>query len=193
MLLTAYAYGAVFTVMPDFGEHVGIRNKGLLFTFLTVASLSVRLVAGRASDYYGRRTVLLVASGMVAVSMILLGLGSTPRDLIIAVTLYGLAQGMTSPTLFAWATDLSDENHKGRGISTLYIFMEMGIGIGAFASGLVFGNDPANFFVTFLICAMLAFVAFVYLIFLHRIPAGLPRDQAVLPADESISSDLDQI
>jgi len=164
MLLTAYSYGAVYTVIPDFGEFVGIKNKGLLFTILTVASLSVRLIAGKASDRYGRRRVLMVSSAIATVSMLLLAFGSTPRDLMIAIMVYGIAQGTTSPTLLAWATDLSDENHKGRGISSLYIFMEMGIGVGALASGFIFANDPDNFFITFFICSVLCFIAFVYLI-----------------------------
>jgi MFS family permease len=171
MLLTAYSYGAVFTVIPDFGEYVGIKNKGLLFMFLTVASLSVRLIAGKASDYYGRRKVLLVSSLLASVAMLLLAFGATPRDLMIGVSLYGLAQGMTSPTLMAWATDLSDENHKGRGIGSLYIFMEMGIGIGAFASGLIYANDSSNFFTTFFTCSLLCLLAFGYLI-MHRIRKG---------------------
>lgn len=166
MLFTAYSYGAVYTVIPDFGEFVGIKNKGLLFMFLTVASLSVRLMAGKASDYYGRRKVLLVSSLLGCVSMLVLSLGTTPRDLMVAVSLYGLAQGMTSPTLMAWATDLSDEKFKGRGISSLYIFMEMGIGIGAFSSGLIYGNDPKNFMPTFLTCSFLCLLAFAYLVFM---------------------------
>lgn len=192
MLLTAYSYGAVYTVMPDFGEFVGIRNKGLLFTFLTVASLSVRLLAGKASDYVGRRNVLMVSTGLVVVAMVLLAFGTTPRDLMIAVTIYGFAQGMTSPTLFAWATDLSDENHKGRGISSLYIFMEMGIGVGAFASGYIYGNQPGNFMVTFITCAVLAALAFLYLLTLRK-PTPAPKVVAVANPAENVGSELDQL
>ncbi|NBW37722.1 MAG: MFS transporter [Cytophagia bacterium] len=39
MLLYAYSYGAVFTLLPDLGDYLKINNKGLLFSFLTVASL----------------------------------------------------------------------------------------------------------------------------------------------------------
>ena len=149
--------------------------------FLTVASLSVRLIAGKASDRFGRRSVLLVSCVIGAVSMLVLGLGSTPRDLLIAISLYGLAQGMTSPTLFAWATDLSDERYKGRGISSLYIFMEMGIGVGAFASGFIYGNDSANFLVTFLTASLLSATAFLYLIFTKY--TGRPRATAQIIGD----------
>jgi MFS family permease len=34
MMLATYAYGAVFTVLPDFCLHLGIENKGLPFVFL---------------------------------------------------------------------------------------------------------------------------------------------------------------
>jgi MFS family permease len=170
MFLATYAYGAVFTVMPDFGKYVGIQNKGLLFTFLTVASLSMRLIAGKASDRYGRKEVLMVSTILITASMLIFGFSTTPLHLMIAVSLYGMAQGMTSPTLFAWATDLSDNKHKGRGISSLYIFMEAGIGLGALFSGLLYDNDPGKFFVTFLACGLLSALAFVYLIFLRRQP-----------------------
>jgi MFS family permease len=97
--------------------------------------------------------------------MVTIGLASTPQMLIIGVTLYGFAQGSTSPTLLAWATDLSDNRFKGRGIASLYIFMELGIGLGALCSGWIYGNDPGNFFITFLISGLLSTLAFAYLIY----------------------------
>ncbi len=192
MVLTAYSYGTLYTVMPDFGEYVGIRNKGLLFTFFTIASLSVRLIAGKASDYFGRRSVLMVSTAMAASAMLFMGFAETPAHLMIAVTVYGLAQGMTSPTLFAWATDLSDEQHKGRGISSLYIFMELGIGVGAFASGWLYGNEPENFLITFLFCSVLAGLAFVYLVFFRTSPPAV-RPVPVSQQAESVGSELDQM
>ena len=165
MVLVAFSYGAVFTVIPDFGQFVGIKNKGLLFTFLTIASLLVRLLAGKASDRYGRVEVLRVSTFLIFVAMMIVGMASTPLMLIIGVTLYGFAQGSTSPTLLAWATDLSDDRFKGRGIASLYIFMELGIGLGALCSGWVYGNQSDNFFVTFLISGLLSAIAFAYLIY----------------------------
>jgi len=167
MVLTAYAYGAMFTVIPDFGSFVGIKNKGLLFTFLTVASLLVRLLAGKASDRFGRVPVLKLSTLLMMSSMIVVGFASDATLLIIGVSLYGLAQGTTSPTLLAWATDLSDEQHRGRGIASLYIFMEFGIGMGALLSGLIYGNQSSHFFITFITCAALSLLAFVYLMTKH--------------------------
>lgn len=168
MVLCAYAYGAVFTIIPDFGQHVGVKNKGILFTYLTMASLLVRLIGGKASDKWGRKRVLKVSSLTIACGMTTIALADTTTQLILGIVVYGLGQGVTSPTLLAWATDLSDPHHKGRGIASLYIFMELGIGIGAFFSGLIYNNESSHFFSTFLLCAILPTLAFVYLV-LHRV------------------------
>ena len=164
MLLCAFSFGAVYTVIPDFGEFVGIKNKGLLFTYFTVASLMVRLLGGKASDYYGRSQVLKFSTVLLTFAMIAIGFAESSFMLSAGVFLYGLAHGITSPTLLAWASDLSDNQHKGRGLASLYIFMEMGIGLGAFISGLIYANDSAHFVFTFLTCALLSSIAFIYLI-----------------------------
>jgi MFS family permease len=163
MVLCSYAYGAVYTVIPDFGEAVGIRNKGLLFAAFTFASLVVRLIGGKASDRFGRKPVLFVSTSFIAISMLIIAFAETSTQLITGMTLYGFAQGATSPTLLAWAADLSHVNYKGRGIASLYIFMEFGIGIGAFASGLIYANQSSNFLLTFGVCGGLALLAFGYL------------------------------
>lgn len=164
MFLYAYSYGACFTLLPDLGDYVGIKNNGLLFTFLTVASLMVRLVAGKASDRYGRVPILRVSTFLLAISLIILGIGTEAWHIMLGVVIYGMGQGMTSPTLLAWATDLSDERFKGRGIASLYIFMEAGIGVGAFLSGWMFGNNSENFGLVFFAGTLLSTGAFLYLV-----------------------------
>ena len=163
MMLCTYAYGNLFTVIPDFGAFLGIQNKGLLFTYFTVASLMVRLIAGSASDTYGRINVLKVSTILMTVGMMWIAFADSKTLLIIGAFIYGLAQGASSPTLMAWATDLSDPEHKGRGVASIYIFMEFGIGMGALLSGWIYANDSSRFFATFAISAMLSTLAFVYL------------------------------
>ncbi len=168
MGLCAYAYGNLFTIMPDFGSLMGIKNKGLLFTYFTVASFLVRLIAGKASDVFGRVKVLRVSVAWMALSMAWIAVADTKLSLIIGASLYGLAQGATSPTLLAWAADLSNPEHKGRGVASLYIFMELGIGVGAFASGLIYADQVPMIKITFLISSALSAVGFLYLLWVRR-------------------------
>lgn len=163
MVLSAYAYGNLFTIIPDLGVFHKIENTGLLFTYFTVASLTVRLVAGRASDIYGRVTVLKFSTALITAGMLTIGFSTDKSVLIVGAFMYGLAQGATSPTLLAWATDLSSEEHRGRGIASLYIFMELGIGLGALFSGWIFANDFTRFALTFGVSACLSMMSFLYL------------------------------
>lgn len=165
MLMSAYAYGTFLTVIPDFGEHLGIKNKGGMFAYFTMASLMVRLLAGKASDRYGRKKVVRLSISMIVLAMIVVATATTPFALLAGITLYGLGHGMTSPTLLAWAADLSDEKQKGKGLASLYMFMELGIGIGALVSADIYQNKTTHFVWTFLACSALSAVAFIYLMF----------------------------
>ena len=169
MLLLGFSYGTAITLAPDFGEYVGIKNKGLVLTYMTIASLFIRLVGGKASDLYGRQPVLLVCAFFIVVSMLITGFAQTQWQLILGFALYGLANGTSSPTLIAWATDLSDPKARGRGVASVYIFMELGIGLGALLSGTFYGNDSGRFSLVFGICAALAGVAVLYLLFKRRV------------------------
>lgn len=166
MGLAMYAYGTVLTLIADMGEHVGIHRKELLFTCFTLTSLAVRLVAGKASDKYGRPPVMVFSCVVIMISMLMISVSQTQGLLIAGVCLYGLGQGSVSPTLLAWATDVSEAHHKGRALASLYIFMELGIGVGAIASGWIYSLNEAtgDFFLPFITCSVLAGIAFVTLL-----------------------------
>jgi MFS family permease len=149
--------------MPDYSAHLDISNKGLFFAVFVLASLGVRIVAGKISDKIGRVKVLKVSSFMLAIAMVLIALSNSLISLIGAVIVFGLAVGMNSPTVFAWAIDLADDNKRGKALATLYIFLEIGIGMGAFISGWIYSNDSAFFQRTFYTGAGFALVSFIYL------------------------------
>lgn len=164
MGLAFYAYGAVLTLISDFGQQLGIERKELLFTDFTISTLLIRLVAGRASDKYGRVPVLVVSTALIMISMMIVSVSGTQEMLIAGVFLYGLGQGGVSPTLMAWATDLSEKTHRGRAIASLYIFMELGIGVGAYLSGWLLGGMSPDFFIPFIASSILGGIAFVILL-----------------------------
>jgi MFS family permease len=176
MLLAAYSYGAVITLLPDYSANIGMQNKGMLLTIFTISSLAVRLIGGKASDRLGRKPVLRVSVFAIGLAMLLLAVADTKWMVIAGIVVYGLSHGTTSPTLLAWATDLSDPTHKGRGVSSLYIFMELGIGLGALISGFVYADQSANFFKAFLICCLLAVAGLAYL-FIRRNIKSPPAEQ----------------
>ncbi|WP_239022947.1 MFS transporter [Pontibacter mangrovi] len=168
MLLTYFSFGTVLTIIPDFSEHLGIENKGLFFTSFTLSSLAIRFLAGRASDKYGRVTVLYLSTALLTAAMLVIGSVETVRGLLLAGVLFGVATGMNSPTIYAWTIDLSLPEHRGRAMATMYIALEIGIGLGALGSGWLYGNQSSNFTLVFWSGAVLSMLAFLYLVLVVR-------------------------
>ena len=168
LFFTVFSFGVILTIIPDFSEYLGIKNKGLFFAVFTLSSLGIRLVAGKASDRYGRVPVMRVASITMAIAMVTIAFAETKFALMIAGVLFGAAVGMNSPTTAAWVIDLSLDKFRGRALATMYIFLEAGIGVGAMVSGFLYNNQSENFKLVFLFSGGVAFLAFVTLIFVKR-------------------------
>ena len=145
-LLTLFPFGALLTVLPDQSHLLGLTggDKGLFYTCYTVASLAVRLVAGRASDTHGRMLVLRWSTAVLAVGVALLVWSPSVPVFLAAAVVFGIGMGLNSPTLYAWTIDLSHPEYRGRAVATMYIALEAGIGLGALLAGWIFSNHPAR-------------------------------------------------
>ena len=142
--LCLFPYGAVLTVIPDQSRLLGLAGptKGLFYICYTAASLGVRLVAGKASDTHGRVPVLRVSAGVLALGLALLVWAPSVPWFLAAALVFGLGTGLNSPTLYAWTIDLSHPERRGRAVATMYIALEIGIGLGALLAGWIFANQP---------------------------------------------------
>ena len=163
LMLSVFSFGAVLTIIPDLSDYVGFENRGLFFTYFTASSLIVRIIAGKASDKFGRVPVLKIGCVLLMSALIVIANSDTIILLTGGAFLFGFGIGICSPTIYAWTIDLSDEKHRGRGIATMYIALEIGIGMGALISGLVYQNDIQNVPTIFYLSALLVMVGFVYL------------------------------
>ena len=145
-LLCLFPFGAVLTVIPDQSRLLGLAGptKGLFYVCYTVASLVVRLVAGKASDTHGRVPVLRWSSGLLALGLAVLVWSPSVSVFLLGAVIFGVGTGLNSPTLYAWTIDLSHPERRGRGVATMYIALEMGIGLGALLAGWIFDNQPAR-------------------------------------------------
>ena len=165
--LVYFSFGMVLTLIPDWSAYLGFENKGSFFIAFTLASLSVRFIAGKASDRYGRKKVTLVGLVILLVALLIMGAFSLSKALMLGALLYGFSMGILSPALNAWTVDLSPENEKGKGIATMFIALEAGIGLGALFSGWYYRNTYENIPVTMFACAALAALGFLF-IFLQK-------------------------
>nr|WP_295871665.1 MFS transporter [uncultured Chitinophaga sp.] len=166
--LTYFSYGAMLTIIPDFGAFLGVANKGVFFTYFTISSIGIRLLAGKVSDRYGRVPVLKVSAILMAASMLMMGLAGSPALLMASAVVYGISVGLNAPAVTAWTIDLGQPEHRGRALASMYIAMEAGIGLGAYFSAFVYNNKSSNFPLTFYLFAGITLLATVYLTFFYK-------------------------
>jgi MFS family permease len=162
------SYGAILTLIPDWSEHLGVANKGTFYVVFTLSSLLVRFIAGRLSDTKGRVYVLRIALLLLVISVTILGMASSVNLLLTGAFIYGLGTGLFSPATSAWTADLTPENHRGRGMATMYISLEAGIGLGAMVAGWIFQNQLSRIPAIFYGCALTSVAGLVYLLIKYR-------------------------
>lgn len=164
MMLNTFCFGVVISLFPDFSNMHGIANKGDYFVFFTGASLFARIIGGMLSDRFGRVPVVRVSTLIVGAGSLLTGFSYDPTSFFIGGLVFGMGYGLTSPALFAWVADLAPKQSIGKGMSTIFVFLEIGIGMGALLSGLFYQGDVSRFPWIFGGAACLSFLAFLYLV-----------------------------
>ena len=169
--VTAFVYmvfGVLLTISPDQSEYLGLENKGLLFTSLTLFTLVSRLVAGRLSDKYGRIPIIKVSLTCLVLSLIYMGMADSATHLLLASGAIGFSTGIASPAIFAWVIDIAPEDRRGRYMATVYIALEFGIGAGALYSAWIYNNNPANYGMAFYLTALFTFITTLYIMYFSR-------------------------
>lgn len=169
MLFCYVSYGVILTLVPDLSDHLGVTNRGIFFTLFTLASISTRFFAGKISDRLGRVPVLKASALVLGCSMLLFAWADSPNMLYFGSVLFGLGNGIFSPAINAWTVDLGDPLRKGRAMATMYIALEIAIGVGALLAGWHYANDFGRMAAVFYFAAAMSFGGWVYLM-LRRVP-----------------------
>ncbi|MEY3236118.1 MAG: hypothetical protein RI883_219 [Bacteroidota bacterium] len=164
MFLSATCSGIIFVLTPDMSTFLGIENKGWFFGIYVISTILVRLLTSSVSDKIGRRKTLIIGILFLIVSMIMIGYAKDWKAYTTASIVFGIATGISSPTLFAWTADLSHPERRGVGSGTMFIALELGIMAGSFSTVLTYNNTLESITNGFLLGAFMALLAVLYLI-----------------------------
>ena len=164
MFLTASCSGIIFVLTPDISDYLGINNKGWFFGIYVISTIVIRLFTSSLSDKIGRRKTLLIGVVLLIVSMFLIGTAHDLTAYTTAAVLFGVATGITSPTLFAWTADLSHKDRRGVGSGTMFIALELGIMLGSISTIFTYNNHFETIYFGFSFGILMAVLAAAYLI-----------------------------
>ncbi len=164
MFLTASCSGIIFVLTPDISNFLEIDNKGWFFIFYVLTTIFVRLFLSSLSDKIGRRKTLLIGITFLVASMFIVGAAKDIETYTLGSIIFGIATGISSPTLFAWTADLSHPKRRGVGAGTMFIALEAGIFLGSILTLFTYNNEFSSIFYSFLSGAVVAIFAFSYLV-----------------------------
>jgi len=162
----SFGFGSFLTIAPDHSKLLGIENLGLAFSVLTISSVLSRFLIAKLSDVYGRVWVFRVALAAMSIILYFIANVSSPPLMLGLVAIWGFCQGASSPTVFAWTTDIAEPENKGRAYATVFIGLELGIILGGYVTGFIYNNNSINIPMVYYANALVlgAAAAFVWLI-----------------------------
>lgn len=165
MFLTAISSGMIFVLTPDVSDFLNIDNKGYFFGIYVLSTIVMRLFFSSLSDRIGREQTLLIGCLFLMASMFLLAAAQSFLGYTLAAAVFGLATGISSPSLFAWTADLSLPERRGTGSGTMFIALEGGILFGSGLTFIFYNNTLDSAQLLFEISGGFAIVALFVLIF----------------------------
>ncbi|MEA5619897.1 MFS transporter [Cronbergia sp. UHCC 0137] len=138
LLLFGLVLGTSHTFIALFIKTTGVDlNPGLFFTATAVASFSVRLVTGRASDKYGRG--LFVTTSLIAYTLALVCIwqANNAFTFLLGGFLEGAASGTVIPMISVMMTDRALPHERGRIFGVSLIGLDIGLAIAGPVLGAV--------------------------------------------------------
>lgn len=164
MFLTAMISGIYMVIVPDISTELGMTNKGKFYLVNVLFTVVTRFTAGKLYDRFGARRNLNVGLSLMILATFLTGTAHSVEQFMFSGVIYGIAAGICSPALFAWTADLANPVFKGRGMSTMFIALELGLASGAYLTQVLYNNDSANIFALFVGAMTICGVGIIYLL-----------------------------
>ena len=130
LLLVGLAFGGLATFVPLYARESNFAlNIGLIYTASAMSSFGIRLLAGRASDRYGRGPFITLGLLFYTVSMVALWLAQSEAAVLLAAAVQGMGGGMLIPMVAALMADRSTSSDRGLMFGLCLTGFDLGIAL----------------------------------------------------------------
>ena len=130
LLFVGLLFGTLVAFLPLYVRELNIDfNLGLFYTVVAIASFSVRVFVGRASDRYGRGLFITLSLICYIISMTLLSIANSAAIFLLIAIAEGAGRGLLVPIMLALISDRSYESERGRVFALCLGGFDVGIGL----------------------------------------------------------------
>lgn len=170
--MVGIAFGSMVAFVPLHIRDLGIAvNIGLVYTVSAIASFTIRVVSGKASDQLGRGRFISLGLACYTLAMIALSLSTNAPMLLLAGALQGAGSGTLIPIIAALMTDRSRPTERGLTFGLCLTGFDLGIAL----AGPLMGQlaDVTSYATVFAVSGLMTFIGL--LIFITTSSKDLPH------------------
>ncbi len=140
VLLSGLCFSSLFSYLNAYASERGL-NEAASFYFLAYAItlLASRPFSGRLMDKRGANIIMYPGFVCFAMGLVLLGVATTPAQLLLSACLVGLGFGNMQSCGQAIVSKIAEPARMGLATSTFFIFVDAGLGFGPYFLGLIIG------------------------------------------------------
>lgn len=131
--------GLTAPAIPLYGDILGASyaQLGFLMTGYSIAYAAMTVTAGRASDYLGRKRILLVSIILAIIASAGYYFSTTPIMLLIFRTIEGMSRGIMWPISETIVMDNAPIDKRGRAMGIFSASYGAGVTLGTFSGGYI--------------------------------------------------------
>lgn len=188
MFIAIGSFGIIIPILPAYLESInqGGTAAGLMIAIFAGAQLIFSPIAGKWTDQYGRRKMIIYGLiGLTASMFVFYGTNSI-WWLYISRFIGGVGAALLVPAIFAYVADITTMEQRAKGNSLVSAAMSLGIVIGPGVGGFLadFGLK-----MPFLISALVSLVAVIFsvIVLKESKPDQSSEAMAHIPEDESMA------
>lgn len=161
MFIAVGSFGIIIPILPTYLLSIGQAGTaaGLMIAIFAGAQLIMSPIAGRWSDQFGRRRMIIIGLFVLALSMLVFYFSDSVGILYISRVIGGVGAALLIPAIFAYVADITTMDQRAKGNSFISASMSLGIVIGPGIGGFL-----ADFGIKMplLVSAIVGFVAVLF-------------------------------
>lgn len=167
MFIAIGSFGIIIPILPAYLESIGQGGTaaGLFIAIFAGAQFVFSPIAGKWTDQYGRRKMIIYGLAGLTISMFIFYAADTIWLLYTSRVVGGIGCAMLIPAIFAYVADITTMEQRAKGNSYVSASMSLGIVVGPGIGGFL-ADFGLKF--PFLISALVSLVSVIFSIILLK-------------------------
>jgi len=167
MFIAIGSFGIILPILPAYLVSIdqGGMAAGLMIAIFAGAQLVMSPIAGKWTDKYGRRIMIISGLTLLALSMFVFYFSDSIGVLYLSRVIGGIGAALLIPAIFAYVADITTMDQRAKGNSYVSASMSLGIVIGPGIGGFL---AEYGLKLPLLISALVGVVAVIFSFFMLK-------------------------